>query len=113
MESERRTRKNRIDPRLDAAGWPTIRSGIRPISGAFRSEEEETSSGPADYALWLNGKIAGIVEAKKVSLSTQEVLRQSGRYGRADGVSSPFLYSTNGEVIWFRDARHDLNLARK
>src|SRR5688572_7569120 len=113
MESERRTRKERINPRLDAAGWPIAVEGAKPISRAYRSEEEETASGPADYALWLNDKIVGIVEAKKVSLSTQEVLRQSGRYGRADGVSSPFLYSTNGEVIWFRDARHDLNLARK
>jgi type I restriction enzyme R subunit len=25
----------------------------------------------------------------------------------------PFLYSTNGEVIWFRDARHPLNRSRR
>src|SRR5205085_7539429 len=25
----------------------------------------------------------------------------------------PFLYSTNGEIIWFHDVRHPLNRARK
>lgn len=33
---------------------------------AYRSEEEETDNGPADYALWLDDQVAGVVEAKKL-----------------------------------------------
>ena len=46
-ESERKTRRKRIDPKLDAAGWRLRGKDAR------RTEEEETSNGPADYALWL------------------------------------------------------------
>ena len=30
-----------------------------------------------------------------------------------DGLRCPFLYSTNGEVIWFHDVRHPLNRSRR
>jgi len=45
IESEWLTWKRRIDPLLDAAGWP-LRRGRRQT--AFRTEEEETAHGPAD-----------------------------------------------------------------
>ncbi len=49
------------------------------------------------------------------------MLVQAGRYAKAiveDGLSVgaygvPFLYGTNGSVIWFHDARHDLNVSRE
>lgn len=49
------------------------------------------------------------------------MLTQAERYARGvvrspfnfDGFRVPFLYSTNGEVIWFRDARHPLNRSRR
>ena len=116
-ESERKTRKKRIDPKLDALGWR-----VREKEGARRTEEEETSNGPADYGLWLDGKIVGIVEAKKLTIGPQGVLTQSERYARGlkaksafnfDGLRCPFLYSTNGEVIWFHDVRHPLNRSRR
>ncbi len=117
-ESEQRTRKKRIDPKLDAAGWPLPRGGkLR----AFRSEEEETNNGPADYALWLEDRVVGVVEAKKLTVGPQNVLTQAERYARGlqdskfdfDGYGCPFLYSTNGEVTWFHDVRHPLNRSRK
>jgi predicted type IV restriction endonuclease len=56
-ENERNTRKGRIDPRLDALGWK-LRAGVEvPINQPYRTEEEEASTGPADYALWLDHKI--------------------------------------------------------
>lgn len=64
-ESEWLTRKRRIDPLLDAAGWPTRKGRSK---GAYRTEEEETAHGPADYALWLDDRIVGIVEAKKLTI---------------------------------------------
>src|SRR2546423_14299334 len=69
----------------------------------------------------LRHKVLGILEAKKLSLGPQNVLTQAERYARGcvntafdfDGLHVPFLYSTNGEVIWFHDVRHRLNRSRK
>ncbi len=114
-ESEWKTRKKRIDPKLEAAGWP--------LRGrqAHRSEEEDTANGPADYALWLDEHIVGVVEAKKVTVGPQNVLTQAERYARGisggpynyAGLRCPFLYSTNGEVFWFHDVRHGLSRSRR
>jgi type I restriction enzyme R subunit len=84
-------------------------------------EEYPTDNGPADYALCVNGEIVGVVEAKKLTLGPQNVLTQAQRYSRGlttspynfDGYHVPFLYSTNGEVIWFHDVRHTLSRSRK
>ena len=65
----------------------------------------------------MGGQIIGVVEAKKVTLGPQEVLPQAERYSRGvsaspfdfNGFRVPFLYSTNGEVIWHHDVRHALN----
>jgi type I restriction enzyme R subunit len=80
-------------------------------------EEFETTNGPADYALSVDGAIVGIVEAKKLTLGPQSVLSQAERYckGVVDspfnyrGYRVPFLYSTNGEGIWHHDIRHELS----
>jgi type I restriction enzyme R subunit len=119
-EPEWRTRRERIDPRLDTLGWTKPPPGTTPLRGPHRTEEEETDNGPADYALWLDRQVVGLVEAKKLTLGPQNVLTQAERYGRGlrnathnfDGCRCPFLYSTNGEVTWFRDARHPLNRSR-
>ncbi len=120
-EPEWKTRKQRIDPRLDARGWSRPKRGSIPIGRAHRTEEEETANGPADYALWLDGHVTGVVEAKKLTVGPQNVLTQAARYSRGltggpynfDGHRAPFLYSTNGEVTWFHDVRHPLNRSRK
>jgi type I restriction enzyme R subunit len=124
VESERRTRRERIDPKLRAAGW-TIVPFAPNLSLATCSkhavEEYPTANGPADYALVLGGEIIAVMEAKKVTLGPQNVLVQAERYsrgltnGRFDfrGLHAPFLFSTNGEVIHFHDVRHTRNLSRK
>jgi type I restriction enzyme, R subunit len=119
-KSEYLTRKQIIDSKLRTAGWRVAPfQAERPLSAYDRCAIEEfpAESGPADYALCVDGKILGVVEAKRLSLGPQEVLVQAERYSR--GVSSsrfdfngfhvPFLYSTNGEVIWHHDVRHSLN----
>ena len=118
--SEYLTRKQLIDSKLRAAGWRVAAyQPDRPLS-AYENcaiEEFPTESGPADYALCLGGQILGVVEAKKLSLGPQEVLVQAERYSRGldttsfgfNGFHVPFLYSTNGEVIWHHDVRHLLN----
>src|SRR5207253_2249037 len=119
-ESEWRTRKRRIDPKLDAAGWRLPPDGATPLRDPYRSEEEETDNGPADYALWFDHHVVGIVEGKRPAAGAQNIVTQAERYARGlraspynfDGIRAPFLYSTNGEIIWFRDVRHPLNLSR-
>lgn len=115
-EPEWLTRKERIDPKLDAAGWVTS-----PVSAGRRSEEEATANGPADYVLWLDGHPVAVIEAKKLTIGPQNVLTQAERYAEGlggtpynfHGFHVPFLYATNGEVIWFHDVRNPLNRSRQ
>jgi len=125
LESERKTRKKRIDPRLKQWGWDIVPfNPSKPLSGYRHHAIEEfpTANGPADYALVVDGKLLGIVEAKKVTLGPQNVLTQAERYSKGvdantgfnfNGYRVPFLCSTNGEVFWFQDVRHKLNCSRK
>ncbi|MFO0586915.1 MAG: type I restriction-modification enzyme R subunit C-terminal domain-containing protein [Polyangiaceae bacterium] len=120
-EPEWKTRKTRIDPKLDARGWTLPPPGVRPLRAPFRSEEEPTDNGPADYALWSDNAIAAIVEAKRITTGPQNVLTQAERYARGiktspydyEGLKCPFLYSTNGETVWFHDVRHPQSRSRK
>lgn len=123
MESERTTRRLRIDPRLKAAGWsvaPFV--GLDPARYSDTAVEEyETSYGPADYALCSGGQVVAVAEAKKVTLGPQGVLVQAERYSKAidqqpryqGEFAAPFLYSTNGEEIWFHDVRQAQNRSRR
>lgn len=119
-ESEWLTRKRLIDPRLKAAGWRVVPfDEASPLSAYDRCaiKEYPTDHGPADYALCVAGEVLGVVEAKKLTLGPQGVLPQAERYSRGiktkptnfRGYGAPFLYSTNGEVIWHHDIRHALS----
>jgi type I restriction enzyme R subunit len=121
---ETATRKRIIDPKLRDGGWEVVPHDPQRALSACDGcaiEEYPTKNGPADYALCVDGKILGIVEAKKLSLGPQNVLTQAERYskGATDNPLQfgefhvPFLYSTNGEVIWHHDIRHPLNRSRQ
>jgi type I restriction enzyme R subunit len=118
--SEWLTRKKLIDPKLRAAGWQIVPFNAGPPLASYERcaiEEFETKNGPADYALCVGGQILGVVEAKKLTLGPQSVLTQAERYSKGitdspfnfRGYRVPFLYSTNGEVIWHHDIRNPLN----
>lgn len=123
-EPEWRTRQQRVDPQLKAAGWEPLHlsavAADRP-TGPCAIKEWPTGNGPADYALVAGGRCVGVVEAKKLSLGPQGVLTQAERYSRGattnpfnlHGFYVPFLYSTNGEIIWFHDVRHRMNRSRR
>jgi type I restriction enzyme, R subunit len=122
--SEWLTRKRLIDGELKATGWHvTPFASGNPLSSLDRCaiEEFETANGPADYALCLAGQIVGIVEAKKLTLGPQNVLSQAERYSKgvhqpklqSGDFGVPFLYSTNGEVIWYHDVRNQLSRSRQ
>jgi type I restriction enzyme R subunit len=123
-ESERATRRNRIDPLLRAQGWtivPFEQDVPRSRYATHAVTEFPTADGPADYALFVGGQPLGVVEAKKLTLGPQNVLTQAERYSRGvpespfnfAGYHAPFLYSTNGEVVWFHDVRQTLNRSRR
>jgi type I restriction enzyme, R subunit len=123
-EAERTTRKQRIDPRLARADWAVAPFRVEVDLSSWHKkavEEYETANGPADYALCDKGRIQAVVEAKKVTLGPQGVLTQAERYSKGIGqvpryqgeFGVPFLYSTNGEVTWFHDVRHELNRSRR
>jgi type I restriction enzyme R subunit len=122
-EAERTTRKQRIDPRLIRADWHIAPFHVEVDSSSWHEvavEEYATANGPADYALCDGGRVHAVVEAKKVTLGPQGVLIQAERYSKGIGqlpryqkeFGVPFLYSTNGEVIWFHDVRDGLNRSR-
>jgi type I restriction enzyme R subunit len=123
-ESESETRQTRIDPKLFEQGWEVVPfDPDRPLVAYTNHAVTEfpTAAGPADYALFVAGRLLGIVEAKRVTLGPQNVLTQSERYSKGvanspfdfRGFRLPFLYSTNGEVFWFHDVRDPLNRSRR
>jgi type I restriction enzyme R subunit len=75
-----------------------------------------------DYALVIDGKILGDVEAKPEATGVPSVLQQNERYSKGytkgkleyeGGYHIPFLYASNGNLIWFRDARTKRNIQRE
>src|SRR5436190_17568510 len=115
-EAEWLTRKQRIDTRLKQRGWHLVRfSPDLSLQNLDKTAVEElpTANGPADYALFVGGQLLGIIEAKKITVNPQNVLEQAKRYARGvfdaagewNGFRVPFLYASNGTIIWHVDTR--------
>jgi type I restriction enzyme R subunit len=129
-----------IDQQLRDAGWEAdtrrLRhaAGARPAPGkAMAIAEWPTESGPVDYALFVDGRCVGVIEAKAELKDVPGRLGQAKRYARGirldedqasnggpwqhglDTFRVPFLFATNGRPyvkqlatksgIWFWDAR--------
>jgi len=132
-----------IDDQLRAAGWEvdsaTLRyaAGARPQKGRnLAIAEWPTSSGPADYVLFIGLTPVAAVEAKRKNIDVSGALGQAKRYskgfGLADAMMSPggswgeyrlpFTFSSNGRPYlkqlatksgtWFCDLRRPANLGR-
>lgn len=123
-EAEWLTRKKRIDTRLKQKGWKLQRFAPGLDLKALDKvavEELPTGNGPADYALFIEGNCLGIIEAKKVSVNPANVLEQAKRYARGvfDAVGQwkefrvPFLYASNGTLIWHLDTRPEKSISRQ
>lgn len=116
--NERQTRKLLIDQLLKESAWGPIvpfQQGRKYQHGSV--EEYETANGPADYILFHDGIALAAVEGKKLGTGPQNVLEQAKRYAKGfqDGEFNfgeyhiPFVYSTNGKIIWFQNLRNPLN----
>lgn len=140
IELDEATTRILIDDQLRAAGWTVdsqelrYANGARPQPGqAIAIAEWPTESGPVDYALFVEGRCVGVIEAKRGVKDVPGRLGQSKRYARdikltqdetlpgspwSHGLEQfrvPFLFVTNGRPyvkqlatksgIWFWDAR--------
>lgn len=140
VELDEATTRILIDDQLRSAGWlvdsAVLRhaAGVRPQPGqAIAIAEWPTDSGPVDYALFVEGRCVGVIEAKRGVKDVPGRLGQAKRYARgiqltpdevlagapwAHGLElfrTPFLFVTNGRPyvkqlatksgIWFWDAR--------
>lgn len=140
IELDEATTRVLIDDQLRAAGWQVdsqelrYAKGARPQAGqAIAIAEWPTESGPVDYALFIEGRCVGVIEAKRGVRDVPGRLGQSKRYARdikltedetlpgspwlhgLDKFRAPFLFVTNGRPyvkqlatksgIWFWDAR--------
>ncbi|MCA3035051.1 MAG: DEAD/DEAH box helicase family protein, partial [Rhodocyclaceae bacterium] len=101
-----------IDKLLTAAGWQVFDlkdANIHATRGvAIREFPLNTGFGFADYLLYIDGKAAGVIEAKKQGATLTGVEVQSGKY--AQGLPSslpawrrplPFLYESTGVETHF------------
>jgi type I restriction enzyme, R subunit len=130
-----------IDEQLREVGWTvdsarlSYAKGARPEKGKnLAIAEWPTSSGPADYVLFVGLMPIGAVEAKRKNIDVSGALQQAKRYSRTfqagDQLLSPggpwhefqipFVFSSNGRPYlrqlatrsgtWFCDLRNPENL---
>ena len=106
---EDRAREN-IDRQLKACGWVLQdRNEANPKAAlGVAIREFPTASGPVDYVLYVDGAVAGAVEAKKEGWTLSGVEVQSKRYseGLPDSLPAyrrplPFLYESTGKETHF------------
>ncbi len=104
-----------IDTRLEQAGWILQDlQNINPMASlGVAVREYPTSTGPVDYALFVDGKPVGVVEAKKrdAGESITTVEEQSARYATSTfkwvkwQYSIRFAYEATDKLIRFTDYR--------
>lgn len=102
-----------IDKRLAQAGWLVQDlSAVNPMASlGVAVREYPTSTGPVDYALFVEGKPVGVVEAKKNAAGENitVVEGQSGRYAGSKfkyvnvEYTIRFAYEATGELTRFTD----------
>ena len=103
-----------IDERLRAAGWLIQDNSEfnRNAAQGVAVREFLLPNGLADYLLFVGGKAAGVIEAKKAGITLSAVAEQSAKYmvklpdhlARWDD-HLVFDYESTGEETFFRDMR--------
>lgn len=115
LQPEERARQW-IDRKLKDAGWEVInRNDFAPSMNAVAIRETLMSGGlEADYVLFLNGKAAAVIEAKReeISLDNPQLIAQAENYTTKALESMPrwedtipFVFLSNGKEIAFKDCR--------
>jgi predicted type IV restriction endonuclease len=100
VSSEANTKKKIVEPLLEVLGWDLLSREVR-LEHPIRVG---TSSGHADYALMLEGKIVVLVEAKAFDTDlSPEYSSQIISYGRVEDVR--WVVLTNGRLLKVFDAK--------
>ena len=112
MTPEEKARQT-IDEKLIQSGWAIQNMNELNLSSTLGVAVREfpTSTGPVDYALFVDGKPVGVVEAKRDELgeSITDVENQSGRYANSKfkwvktDYSIRFAYEATGKIVRFTD----------
>jgi MFS family permease len=121
IELDEATTRLLIDDQLRLAGWIVDTNRLRHANGtrpglgqAIAIAEWPTESGPVDYALFVEGRCVGVIEAKRGIVDVSGRLGQAKRYARGIQLSAdetlpsgpwthgaevfriPFTFATNG-----------------
>jgi type I restriction enzyme R subunit len=107
MTSPEDQARENIDRMLAQAGWAVFNQSDANISAAkgvaIRNFTLKSGHGFADYLLYVNGRAAGVIEAKKEGVTLTGVETQSDKYtkGLPDGLPAwrkplPFSYQSTG-----------------
>lgn len=110
--TEAKTRQQIIDHQLGQAGWSvalrnTLEEYLLKANSHHDQVQHEANAEFADYALLgRDGKPLAILEAKKSSRDALAGKHQAADYAdriRAEHSFDPFIFLSNGEIIWFWD----------
>ena len=116
MTPEQRAR-SRIDQQLEQAGWIVQDYRDMHITAGLGVAIREFAllTGTADYLLYVDGQIAGVIEAKPEGHTLTGVETQSAKYtsGRPPGrprwgTPLPFAYDSTGAVKQFTNGGLDV-----
>ncbi len=121
-QNPEQTARDEIDRQLAACGWLVQgKANINLAAGiGVAVREYQTSTGPADYVLFVDKKPVGIIEAKEknkgIQLTTVE--DQSLEYATSklkylNNDPLPFVYESTGDVTRFTDYRDPKPRARQ
>ena len=112
MTPEEKARQT-IDEKLIQSGWAIQNMNELNLSSTLGVAVREfpTSTGSVDYALFVDGKPVGVVEAKRDELgeSITDVEKQSGRYANSKfkwvktDYAIRFAYEATGKIVRFTD----------
>jgi type I restriction enzyme R subunit len=114
--------REQIDDLLRRAGWLLRYYGQHDrLAGAGVAVREfPLPSGPCDYLLFVDGKAAGVIEAKPEGVTLSGVEEQSEGYAAQlpDSLAKhadplPFTYESTGAETWFTDGREPDTRARR
>lgn len=106
--------REQIDLLLEAAGWQVQDPDEFNRKGAngVAVREFQLTSGPCDYLLFVDGKAAGVIEAKKTGVTLSGVADQSDKYmgGLPEHLAKwddllIFDYESTSEETFFRNTR--------
>lgn len=107
--------RKQLDRMLADAGWSVQDSGVGLdlfAGNGVAVREVTTKAGRADYLLYVNRRLAGVIEAKREGADLAAAEEQASRYATSLTAGQnrvawrpelPFRYASDGGVTWFRN----------